>query len=54
MEERDRVLRATLQPGEVEQLTTLLACVRKGAHGLALEEERFEKSMSPPSAQQAA
>ncbi|HTH80285.1 MAG TPA: MarR family winged helix-turn-helix transcriptional regulator [Ramlibacter sp.] len=48
LNERDRVLRSTLQPGEVEQLTALLACVRKGADGLTLEEERFEKTMSQP------
>jgi DNA-binding MarR family transcriptional regulator len=48
MDERDRVLRASLQPGEAEQLTALLARVRKGADGLTLEEERFEKSMAQP------
>jgi DNA-binding MarR family transcriptional regulator len=46
-EERDRVLREALQPGEPEQLTALLARVRKAADGLTLEEERFEKTPAP-------
>lgn len=51
--ERDRVLRASLQPGDAEQLATLLARVRKGADGLTLEEERLERAMPQPARQAA-
>lgn len=48
LQERDRVLRASLQQGDAEQLATLLARVRKGADGLTLEEERLERAMPQP------
>lgn len=43
LEQRDRHLRAGLQPAEAEQLVALLARVRKAADALTLEEERFEQ-----------
>jgi DNA-binding MarR family transcriptional regulator len=53
LDDRDRALRAALQPGEVEQLFALLTRVRKGADGLAVEEERFERSMPQTAAHHA-
>jgi DNA-binding MarR family transcriptional regulator len=48
LDERDRALRAALQPGEAEQLIALLAHVRRAADELTLEEERFEKMEGRP------
>jgi DNA-binding MarR family transcriptional regulator len=44
LDERDRQLRAGLQPGEADQLIALLARLRKTADALALEEERFDQA----------
>lgn len=44
LEQRDRQLRAGLQPAEAEQLIALLVRVRKAADALTLEEERFERT----------
>jgi len=41
MSDRDAHLRSTMQAAEIDQLTTLLARVRKTADELAVHEERF-------------
>ena len=41
LQERDRVLRAALQPAEVQQLLSFLARIRETAEQLTIEEERF-------------
>jgi DNA-binding MarR family transcriptional regulator len=41
LQERDRALRAALQPAEAEQLGALLAQVRKAAEQLTVDEERL-------------
>ena len=47
LQERDRVLRAALQPPEVQQLLSFLDRIRKTAEQLAIEEERFGTGQSP-------
>lgn len=54
MSERDRQLRASLQPAECDQLLALLTRVRKAADELTLEEERFEKLQAGAQRQPAA
>ena len=41
MQERDRVMRAALEPAEADQLVAILARVRKTADQLSLQEERL-------------
>jgi len=47
LQERDRVLRAALQPGEIQQLLSFLERIRQTAEQLAMDEERYANGHHP-------